>query len=178
MACQDGRALIRRVPLGPPAVVEFGAMSLDRVELRSLYASQFRFKDAFDLEKSVFVDVKWPRQHDREDRRPLLADEAALESLSKEKRKGSGPEVERIYRGIRKNLEDHGARVAAHDWYFSEMEVGKDYAPVCLLDWPDASTKRRPTTASRPCGLSSSSLPPWWWRSYYSQFLVPGSVPF
>jgi uncharacterized protein YjbI with pentapeptide repeats len=127
-----GAARGEETGLWPPTVIDFGAMSLARVELRSLDASKLRFRAAFDLERAVFVDVKWPREDDREDRRPLLPEEADLERLSKEDRKSQAIEVERIYRGIRRNFEDHGARVAAHDWYFSEMEVGKHYAPRLL----------------------------------------------
>jgi uncharacterized protein YjbI with pentapeptide repeats len=139
---------------GAPHVV-FGPTSLSRVTLRGIDAGNLRFVQALDIDKAVFLDMEWPRKHERF----FLPDEAALDEFAEFAKEYGRPqenstdesssvvprlsaaemadrvrkkaeEVERIYRAIRKNYEDQSARVTAHDWYFSEMEVGRRYAPV------------------------------------------------
>jgi hypothetical protein len=112
------------------ARISFGAMSLHPVVLRSLDAGAMRFKDASDLEHISLYDVTWPR-------RGLgyrLADEDDLEAKEIDY-PPSPAEVERLYRGLRKNREDQNDRVGAHRWYFAEMEVGRKHGGKLSLRW-------------------------------------------
>jgi hypothetical protein len=108
----------------------FGDCSLANVELRSLDlrfsgSGVIRLADADDIESLALRDVQWPKTANRR----RTADEADLDSDTLGPREKPSPgEVERVYRGLRKNLEDRGDRVGAHDWYFSEMEVGRIHA--------------------------------------------------
>jgi uncharacterized protein YjbI with pentapeptide repeats len=116
---------------GPPTI-RFDYMSLSRVRLVSMDGRNLRFLRAVDIDQATFEGIRWPRKDEREEERILLADEADLREVPERRRTQTALAVERIYRAIRKNYEDRTDRVAAHDWYFSEMEVGRNYAPRLL----------------------------------------------
>jgi hypothetical protein len=121
-------------------------MTLAGVQLRWLNASDLSFRGALDVEKAVFTDIDWPR--DETDKRFLLRDERDLKAAPE-----LAEEVERIYRSIRKNFEDRGARVVAHDWYFSEMEVGRFHSArrlTRLARWFYKQTSNYGLSALRP----------------------------
>jgi uncharacterized protein YjbI with pentapeptide repeats len=100
-------------------------VELRSLDLRSLGPGVIRLAYADEIERLTLRDVKWPEK----DNRPRTADEVDLDDddLAPEKRPSSD-EVERVYRGLRKNHEDRGDRVGGHGWYFSEMEVGRIHA--------------------------------------------------
>lgn len=116
-----------------PAAIRMSGLSLGQVELRSLDASELRLRGSRDAEKLTWLDVRWPQVRDGY----RLADEDDIErALRKEKarrpRRGADQrrveQVEQIYRGLRRNLEERGDRVGAHRWYFAEMEIGRRYS--------------------------------------------------
>jgi hypothetical protein len=124
------KTLFRLLNLSDQSRLMFRGCSLANVEfrsvdLRALGSGVIRFADAIDIERVTLRDVKWPDNGSR----PTTADEADL-SDPHEWQKPSAEEVERVYRGLRKNHEDRGDRVGAHGWYFSEMEIGRAHAKL------------------------------------------------
>jgi Pentapeptide repeats (9 copies) len=108
---------------GTGPLLRFGPMSLAKIELHSMDPSQIRLNEATDIERLSLYGVTWPRFGDGY----RIADENDMRDGV-----GENPpapeETERLYRGLRKNLEDRGDRVGAHGWYFAEMEVGRRYS--------------------------------------------------
>jgi hypothetical protein len=125
------KILFDSLRLSSDSYVALRGCSLASVELRNLDlqrgSAAIRFADTVDIERLVATDVKWPQTGSR----PLTADEIDLDSgVRPEGPKPSAEEVERIYRGFRKNHEDRGDRIGAHGWYFSEMEIGRTHAQL------------------------------------------------
>jgi hypothetical protein len=106
-------------------------MELPPDDLAAL-ASRIRFAGARDVDRLMLSGVQWPERGNR----PYMVDEADLndETLTPNERP-STEDVERVYRSMRKNLEDQSDRVGSHGWYFSEMEVGRLHARRTSLKW-------------------------------------------
>ena len=115
------------------AEVEFRSL-----DLQSLEAGVLRLAYADDMERLTLRDVNWPETpigasswwRAWSSNRPRTADEWDLDNKATARTGPTAKEVERVYRGLRKNHEDSGDRVGAHDWYFSEMEVGRLHAKL------------------------------------------------
>jgi uncharacterized protein YjbI with pentapeptide repeats len=118
---RGGRTRLDANAMAPEAgpVIRFGPMSLARVEMGSMHAGRVRLHEATGIEALSLYDVAWPERG----KSYRIADEDDLDAKAID---GLTPaEVERLYRGLRKNREDRSDRVEAHRWYFAEMEVGR-----------------------------------------------------
>jgi hypothetical protein len=104
------------------------------------------------LERLALFDVKWPHAQGTR----WVADDA--ESPGGNEGAAVTPfELERIYRGLRKNREDVGDRVDAHAWPVSEMETGRKAAPFRSL----RRIARECYRVSSNYGLSVGRPVPW-----------------
>jgi len=146
----DGRMTITHVrgPDEQAPGISFGIMSLAHVECRNLDPANLRFRGTRDIDQlSLAASVAWPGE-DRN--RPRIADEDDLDALEKQDRTPAAAlEVERIYRGLRKNFEGQSDRIRAHGWYFAEMEIGRKHS-----QWPFRRLVRTVYWATSRYGLS------------------------
>jgi hypothetical protein len=134
-------------PQGAASMLFYGT-SLDAVDLEKMDGSKIRFREALNIDKLTFREVKWPvhgsgyKVADEEDLKARIEAIRLGKPSSYKRGEFTWHEVERIYRSLRKIHEDRNDRVGAHKWYYAEMEIGRRY-PTWRQRRAEAAEQRR-----------------------------------